>query len=95
MLTKLNVIIMYFAAPDPPSITVTLLCRVGGYGLVAHQADASPTQVPLTVCPRCGANAHPIWRSPLPADLKGEMHAFQCKDCGKQTKIIVAHWTIQ
>jgi predicted RNA-binding Zn-ribbon protein involved in translation (DUF1610 family) len=49
----------------------------------------SPTYIPQTVCPRCGANTRLIWRSPLPADLKGEMRAFECKDCGKQTKIVV------
>jgi DNA-directed RNA polymerase subunit RPC12/RpoP len=55
-----------------------------------HQSvTQSPAYVPPTICLRCGANVRLVWRSPLPADLKGEMRAFECKDCGKQTKIIV------
>ena len=56
---------------------------------MAHPAYTLPTDVPPTVCPRCGGNARLVWRSPLPADLKGEMRAFQCKKCGKQTKIVI------
>ena len=51
--------------------------------------DISPTRVTLTACAHCKADAHFIWRSPVPADLKGEMRAFACSHCGKQTKIIV------
>jgi hypothetical protein len=40
-------------------------------------------------CARCGKKAHPIWHSPLPAGLMGEMCTFECDTCGKKTKMIV------
>jgi transcription elongation factor Elf1 len=48
-----------------------------------------PNYIAPMDCPRCGAYAHLIDCVPLPAGLSGEMQTFECKDCGKQTKIIV------
>ena len=48
-----------------------------------------PTDIAPIACLRCRSKAYLIRRVPLPADLKGEMRTFQCKTCGKQTKIIV------
>ena len=47
------------------------------------------TKITPIACPRCKAFARLIQRAPLPAGLNGEMHTFQCKKCGTQTKIIV------
>ena len=59
-----------------------------------HTRYPAYTYVPLTntepiTCPRCKRYVHLIERAPLPAGLKGEMRTFECKKCGKQTKIIV------
>lgn len=52
-------------------------------------AYISPTHITPIACSHCGENARLLWHSPLPAGLMGEMRTFQCKGCGKQTKIIV------
>ena len=48
-----------------------------------------PTHIMPVACSHCGENAQPIWHSPLPAGLKGEMRVFECEDCGSQMKLIV------
>lgn len=48
-----------------------------------------PTDIAPIACEHCGGKARLIRRSPLAADLKGEMRTFRCKGCDKQTKIIV------
>ena len=41
------------------------------------------------ICPRCGEKCRPVWHSPLPAGLKGDMCIFECEYCGKSVKMIV------
>ncbi len=43
---------------------------------------------PTITCARCGAKARLIRREPLAAGQKGELRTFECKACGKKTKII-------
>jgi len=41
-------------------------------------------------CPRCGAHAHLIRRSPaVTGDGKGELRTFECIQCGEQTETFV------
>ena len=52
------------------------------------------TYIPLTnvapiACPDCGANANFMTCLPRPGQLKAEIRTFTCKDCGKQSEIIV------
>jgi transposase len=48
-----------------------------------------PTYLTSIACPHCGANAHLMRRSPLGDGRKGELRTFECKDCNKQTEMIV------
>jgi transposase-like protein len=41
------------------------------------------------ICPHCEAEAYIIRRSPHPDNPKDEIRIFECKDCNKQTEIIV------
>jgi transposase-like protein len=45
------------------------------------------TRITPIACPHCGVNAHLMRRSPL-GDGR-EIRTFECKDCRKQTEIIV------
>ncbi len=85
----------YMGAPDPPLAIANLLPLIlGHWGCAMPKrhpplSHTSPTEARQVACTRCRANAHLLWYSPLPAGLKGEMRVFQCRACGKQTKIIV------
>ena len=48
-----------------------------------------PTHITPIACPHCGANAHLMRRSPLGGSRMGELRTFECKDCSKQTEMIV------
>ena len=57
---------------------------------IHHAAFYLPlTKIKPVTCPRCKRYVHLIQRAPLPGGLTGEMRTFECKKCGKQTKIIV------
>jgi DNA-directed RNA polymerase subunit RPC12/RpoP len=48
-----------------------------------------PSHIMPIECPHCEDTAHPLWHSPLPAGLKGEMRVFECVGCGRESRLIV------